>query len=189
MSPRSLRTTALAVTFTLGFFPGADAVEYTHVNPAASTISFTYHQMGSKVYGTFGKFVGTLDFDTEHPEAARAKLTIDLDSIDAGSEDANTELQKPAWFDTTAYPVAIFESTRIKDLGNNRYQFIGNLTLRGLTKEVTVPVLLKSERTIGIFDAELLLKRSDFNVGAGEWSDSFVSDDIDIRLRIVTPEH
>ena len=98
-------------------------------------------------------------------------------------------MQKPAWFDTTAYPVAIFESTRIKDLGNNRYQFIGSLTLRGLTKEVTVPVLLKSERTIGIFDAELLLKRSDFNVGAGEWSDSFVSDDIDIRLRIVTPEH
>ena len=189
MSPRSLRTIALAVTFTLGSSPGADAAEYTNVNPGASTISFTYNQMGSKVYGTFGKFVGTLDFDTEHPEAARAKLTIDLDSIDAGSEDANTELQKPAWFDTTAYPVAIFESTRIKDLGNNRYQFIGNLTLRGLTKEVTVPVLLKSERTIGIFDADLLLKRSDFNVGAGEWSDSFVSDDIDIRLRIVTPEH
>ena len=189
MSPRSLRTIALAVTFTLGSSPGADAAEYTNVNPGASTISFTYNQMGSKVYGTFGKFVGTLDFDTEHPEAARAKLTIDLDSIDAGSEDANTELQKPAWFDTTAYPVATFESTRIKDLGNNRYQFIGNLTLRGLTKEVTVPVLLKSERTIGIFDAELLLKRSDFNVGAGEWSDSFVSDDIDIRLRIVTPEH
>ena len=189
MSPRSLRTTALAVTFTLGFFPGADAVEYTHVNPAASTISFTYHQMGSKVYGTFGKFVGTLGFDTEHPEAAQAKLTIYLDSIDAGSEDANTELQKPAWFDTTAYPVATFESTRIKDLGNNRYQIIGNLTLRGLTREVTVSMLLKSERSIGIFDAELVLKRSDFNVGAGEWSDSLVSNDIDIQFRMVAPEH
>ena len=78
MSPRSLRTIALAVTFTLGSFPGADAAEYTNVNPSASTISFTYNQMGSKVYGTFGKFVGTLDFDTEHPEAARAKLTIDM---------------------------------------------------------------------------------------------------------------
>ena len=189
MSPRSLRTIALAVTFTLGSSPGADAAEYTNVNPGASTISFTYNQMGSKVYGTFGKFVGTLDFDTEHPEAARAKLTIDLDSIDAGSEDANTELQKPAWFDTTAYPVATFESTRIKDLGNNRYQIIGNLTLRGLTREVTVPMLLKSERSIGIFDAELVLKRSDFNVGAGEWSDSLVSNDIDIQFRMVAPEH
>ncbi|MBW3504495.1 MULTISPECIES: YceI family protein [unclassified Pseudomonas] len=189
MSPRSLRSAALAVTVTLGFFPGVDAAEYSSVNPAASTLSFTFNQMGSRVYGTFGKFVGTLEFDTAHPEAARARLTIDLDSIDAGSEDANTELQKPAWFDTTAYPVAIFESTRIKDMGNNRYRITGNLTLKGVTREVTVPVLLKSDRTIGIFDAELVLKRSDFKVGAGEWSDSLVSDDIDIRFRMVAPEH
>ena len=137
MSPRSLRSAALAVTVTLGFFPGVDAAEYSSVNPAASTLSFTFNQMGSRVYGTFGKFVGTLEFDTAHPEAARARLTIDLDSIDAGSEDANTELQKPAWFDTTAYPVAIFESTRIKDMGNNRYRITGNLTLKGVTREVT----------------------------------------------------
>lgn len=189
MNPRSLRYTALAVTFTLGLFPGADAVEYTDVNPAASTISFTYNQMGSRVYGTFSRFVGTLSFDTAHPEVALAKLTIGLDSIDAGSEEANTELQKPAWFDTRVYPEATFESTRIKDLGNNRYQITGNLTLRGLTREVTVPVLLKSEGAIGIFDGELVLKRSDFNIGTGEWSDSVVSDDIDIRFRMVAPEH
>ncbi|MBJ2259622.1 YceI family protein [Pseudomonas psychrophila] len=188
MSPRSLRSTALAVTLSLGFFPGADGAQYSHLNPTASTISFTYNQMGSRVYGTFGKFVGTLDFDTAHPEAAQAKLAIDLNSIDSGSEEANTELQKTAWFDTTAYPVATFESTLIKDLGNNRYQITGNLTLRGLTREVIVPVLLKSDQTIGIFDAELVLKRSDFNVGAGEWSDSLVSDNIDIRLRMVAPQ-
>lgn len=95
----------------------------------------------------------------------------------------------PAWFDTTTYPVAAFESTRIKDLGNNRYQITGNLTLRGLTQKVTVPVLLKSERAIGIFDCELVLKRSEVKIGVGEWSDSVVSDDIDIRFRIVALEH
>ncbi|MGY2341928.1 YceI family protein [Pseudomonas sp. SDO5532_S415] len=189
MNSRFSRFIAMAVILVPGVLPGAHAVEYTDVNATASTISFTYNQMGSRVYGTFGKFEGELDFDTRHPEAARAKLTIELDSIDAGSEDANTELQKPAWFDTASYPVATFESTRFKDLGNSRYRITGNLTLRGLTREVTVPVLLKAENAIGIFDGELVLKRSDFKIGDGEWADTMVSDGINIRFRMVAPQH
>jgi polyisoprenoid-binding protein YceI len=189
MSPRFQSIYLLAGIFALGFGSCAFAVEYTEVNSTASTISFTYNQMGARVYGTFSKFGGVLNFDTTHPGTAQARLTIDLDSIEAGSDDANVELKKPAWFDTGSYPHAIFESTRFKDLGNNRYQITGNLTLRGLTREVVVPVLLKSERAIGIFDGELVLKRRDFNIGAGEWADSFISDDIEIHLRIVAPEN
>ncbi len=78
---------------------------------------------------------GTLDFDTEHPEAARAKLTIDLDSIDAGSEDANTELQKPAWFDTTAYPVGDLSCRpALKTWAITATSSFGSLTLRGLPR-------------------------------------------------------
>jgi polyisoprenoid-binding protein YceI len=188
MNLRFSPVTTLAAFLAIGVVPGACAVQYTDFNPTASTISFTYNQMGSRVYGTFGKFEGDLDFDTGHPEAAHAKLTIELKSIDAGSDDANTELQKPAWFDTASYPVATFESTRFKDLGDNRYQITGNLTLRGLTREVAVPVLLKEEKAIGIFDGELVLKRGDFKVGDGEWANSMVSDDINIRFRMVSPQ-
>ena len=188
MNPRFLRFVALAGILALGAVPQADAVEYTRVNTTASTISFTYQQMGSRSYGTFGKFEASLDFDTQNPTAAHAALTIDLDSIDAGSSDANDELQKPAWFDTATYPVATFESTAIKALGNNRYTFTGHLTLRGLTREVSVPVLLKSENTIGIFDGELTLKRDDFKIGEGEWADTVVSNEINIRFRMVAPE-
>ncbi|OLT99642.1 polyisoprenoid-binding protein [Pseudomonas reinekei] len=166
----------------------AHAVEYTEVNPAASTLSFTYNQMGSRVYGTFGKFVGVLDFNTTHPQNARAKLIIDLDSIEVDDSDAKTELPKPAWFDTATYPKATFESTQVKDLGNNQYLITGSLTLRGLTQEVEVPVQLKAENAVGIFDGELTLKRSDFKIGLGEWADSVVSNDINIRFRIVAPE-
>jgi polyisoprenoid-binding protein YceI len=188
MNPRFLRFAVLAAALASGVFPGVYAVEYTDVNPRASTISFTFNQMGSRVYGTFSKFVGNLDFDTNKPETAHAKLTIELNSIDAGSEDANTELQKPAWFNTAVYPVAVFESTGVKDLGNSRYTITGNLTLRGLTRVVAVPVLLKSEKAIGIFDGELTLKRDDFKIGEGEWADSVVSNEIDIRFRMVAPQ-
>jgi polyisoprenoid-binding protein YceI len=188
MNFRFPRFIAVAAVFIAGVLPVAEAAQYVDVNSTASTISFTYDQMGSSVYGTFSRFQGSLDFDTVRPELAHARLIIELDSIDAGSSDANTELRKTAWFDTAVYPQAIFESTRVKDLGNNRYQIAGNLTLRGLTREVAVPVLLKAENAIGIFDGQLTLKRSDFNIGEGEFASGVVSDDINIRFRMVAPQ-
>ncbi|MHC8287432.1 YceI family protein [Pseudomonas sp. XS1P51] len=188
MKPRLPRSAAWVVALTVGALSGAEAVEYTQVNATASTISFTYKQFSSRVYGTFGKFEATLDFDTANPSAGHAALTIDLDSIDAGSSDANEELKKPAWFDTATWPMGTFESTGVKALGNNRYLITGKLTLRSITRVVDVPVLLKSENAIGIFDGRLTLKRSDFKIGAGEWADTVVSDDINIRFRMVAPE-
>ncbi|PYY68496.1 polyisoprenoid-binding protein [Pseudomonas jessenii] len=188
MNLRSARCVALAGTLVFGLVPFAEAVEYKEVNAKASTLSFTYQQMGTKNYGTFGKFEARLDFDTDNPSAAHAALTIDLKSIEAGSNDSNTELQKPAWFDTATYPVATFESTSIKALGDNRYTITGKLSLRGLTREVSVPVQLKSESSIGIFVGDLVLKRDDFKIGEGELADSMVSNEIKIRFRMVAPQ-
>jgi polyisoprenoid-binding protein YceI len=188
MNSRFSRFSAFASVFFFGVFPCVYAVEYSDVNPTASTLNFTYNQIGSRVYGTIGKFVGTLDFDTTHPQDAHAKLIIELDSIEVDNSDARTELPKPAWFDTATYPKAIFESTHVKDLGNNHYLITGSLTIRGLTQKVEVPVQLRAENAIGIFDGELTVKRSDFKIGSGEWADSVVSNDISIRFRIVAPE-
>jgi polyisoprenoid-binding protein YceI len=166
----------------------AQAVEYTRVNTAASQISFTYQQMGSRVYGTFGKFEAVLDVDTDDLSDAQVSLHIDLASIDAGSEDANTELVKPAWFDTLAYPQAIFQSSRFTQVAEHRYVIDGQLTLKGITRDVQVPVELKADNVIGIFDGELVLKRDAFGLGAGEWADTVVSKDIDIKFKVVAPQ-
>ncbi|MCU1758367.1 YceI family protein [Pseudomonas sp. 14P_8.1_Bac3] len=187
MNPRLSRSVTWVAALSFGVMSCAHAVEYKQVNATASTLSFTYNQFSSRVYGTFSRFEGALDFDTENPTAAHAALTIQLDSIDAGSSDANEELKKPAWFDTVHSPVATFESTAVKALGENRYSITGNLTLRGITHVVDVPVLLKAESGIGIFDGQLILKRSDFKIGEGEFADTVVSDDINIRFRMVAP--
>lgn len=188
MTPRFPRSAAWVAALVFGALPCAQAAEYTQVNETASTISFTYKQFSSRVYGTFSKFKATLDFDTQAPTAAHAALTIQLNSIDAGSTDANDELQKPAWFDTAKYPQATFESTGVKALGDNRYVITGKLTLRGTTRQVDVPVLLKADNAIGIFEGKLKLKRSDFKIGEGEWADTAVSDDINIKFKMVAPQ-
>ncbi|WP_434768536.1 YceI family protein [Pseudomonas triticicola] len=166
----------------------AQAGEYTRVNTSASQISFTYQQMGSRMYGTFGKFEATLDFDTDNLADARTTLHIDLGSIDAGSEEANAELLKPAWFDTEKFPLAVFESRRFTQVAEHRYLVAGQLTLKGITREVEVPVELKPDNAIGIFDGELVLNRESFGLGAGEWADSVVSRDINIKFRVVAPQ-
>ncbi|WP_447786100.1 YceI family protein [Pseudomonas germanica] len=178
----------LAAACSLCVVSVAQAVEYTRVNTTASQISFTYNQMGSLMYGTFGKFEATLDFDTDNLANARTTLHIDLNSIDAGSEDANTELVKPAWFDTEKFPVAVFESRRFTRLAERRYLIDGQLTLKGITREVQVPVELKPGSAIGIFDGDLILKRDEFGLGAGEWADSVVSKDIAIKFKVVAPQ-
>ncbi len=173
----------------LGFFSNAQAVEYKDVNRAASQISFTFQQFGQRVYGTFSDFDGTLTFDTQKPEAAHALLKIRLASIDAGSQDANTQLQQPAWFDTATYPVGVYESSGATALGGNRYRISGHLTIKGITRPVDIEVVLKEQSGIGVFDGEFLLKRGDFKIGDGEWAgNSVVSDGIDIKFKMVAPQ-
>lgn len=188
MNYRLPRSSALAMALVLGSVTSAHAVEYKQVNATASQIAFTYNQMGARVYGSFGKFEAKIDFDSANPAAARAALTIQLDSIDAGTSDANSELQKPAWFNTAAYPVAKFESSRVTVLDNNRYAVTGNLTLKGHTREVSAQVILKPQNSIGVFDGEFILKRADFKIGEGEWADfGIISNDIHIKFRVVAP--
>jgi polyisoprenoid-binding protein YceI len=189
MNYRFPRATALVAVLALGTLTCADAVEYKKVNASASQISFTYNQMGARVYGTFGKFEATIDFNSANPSAARAGLTIQLSSIDAGSSDANIELQKPAWFNTAAYPEAKFVSSKVTALGNNRYEVTGKLTLKGLTREVGAQITLKPQSAIGVFDGEFILKRGDFKIGEGEWADyGVISNEINIKFRVVAPE-
>ena len=167
----------------------AQAVEYKDVNRTASQISFTYKQLGQRVYGTFGDFEGTLSFDTQKPETGHALLKIQLASIDAGSPDANNELQRASWFDTASYPVGVYESTGVTALGDNRFNISGNLTIKGTTRPVAVNVVLKELDGIGVFDGEFILKRGDFKIGEGEWAgNSVVSDDINIKFKMVAPQ-
>ena len=172
----------------LAYCSSAQAVEYRDVNRTASQISFTYQQLGQRVYGTFSDFEGSLNFDTQRPDAGHALLKIQLASIDAGSSDANDELQRASWFDTATFPVGIYESTGVTALGGNRYKIDGNLTIKGVTKPVTLKVthyttmahpMLKKD-SIGA-NATTVIKRSEFN--AGKYA-PHVGDDVTITVSL-----
>lgn len=163
----------------------AHAVSFTQVQPGASRISFVSRQMGVPVEGGFGRFTAQLAFDPAKPEAGKARIDIDLASVDAGSKEANDEVVGKSWFNVKAFPTATFVSSSVRHLGNGRYEVRGPLTIKGKTKETVAVFNFRQEGANGIFEGSFPLKRNDYGIGEGSWSDtSVVADEIQIRFRL-----
>jgi len=180
------KTRLLAAAVLLASISTAHATEYTTVDTTASRITFSYSQMGVDMDGHFGKFSSQLAFDPAKPESARAVLELQLASIDAGSSEANDEVKTKTWFNVPAFPVARFESSSVKALGNNRFELAGKLSIKGKTRDITAPVTFTAQGTQGLFDGSFVLKRGEFAIGEGEWADfSIVANDIQVKFHIV----
>jgi polyisoprenoid-binding protein YceI len=165
--------------------PMANAVEYRTVLPKQSTISFEFRQMGVPVAGGFKRFTTQMVFDPAKPEAASARIEIDLASIDAGSPEADDESAGKLWFNRSAYPKAQFVSSQIRALGNNRYEMRGTLTLKGKSRDMVVPVTFSPGKNAATFDGAFILKRLEFGIGEGMWADvATVANEVQVKFRI-----
>ena len=165
--------------------PLANAVEYRTVLPAQSAITFEFRQMGVPVAGGFKRFTTQMVFDPAKPEAASARIEIDLASIDAGSVEADDESAGKLWFNRSAYPKAQFISSQIRALGNNRYEMRGTLTLKGKSRDMIVPVTFTPGKNAASFDGGFVLKRLEFGIGEGMWADvATVANEVQVKFRI-----
>jgi polyisoprenoid-binding protein YceI len=164
----------------------AAALEFGQVLTNESTLAFGYTQMGVPLDGKFNKFAAQLTFDPSKLNKAQAKIDIDLASIDTGSAEANDEVAGKLWFDTKNHPKASFTSTGIKSLGGNRYEASGKLSVKGRTQDVKAPVTFQSIGNKGLFDGAFTIKRLDYAIGEGVWTDiSTVANDIQIKFHLV----
>ncbi len=159
---------------------GAD---FTMLRPQQSSLVFVSKQMGVPVDGIFTKFVGHFAVDPTKPEAGSANIEVELGSIDTGNSDANNEVAGKAWFDIKDYPVARFVSGKIRGLGQGRYEVSGKMTIKGKTQDVKAPFTLKQQGDALVVDGTFPLRRLDYGIGSGIWSDtSVVEDEVQIRF-------
>lgn len=153
--------------------------------PAQSEIVFVSKQMGVPVEGKFTKFDADVSFDPRKPEAAKIAFTVDLGSASLGSAETESELVKPAWFNTPRFPQATFQSTTVKGLGGNRFEVAGKLTIKGNARDIVVPVTLAQSGGTTTATGSFVLKRLEFKIGEGEWADtSMVANDVQVRLKL-----
>jgi polyisoprenoid-binding protein YceI len=160
----------LAATTVASLFLGA---AHAQVDTSKSTVTATSKQMNVPVDGTFKKFAAQLSFDPAKPAAGSAKLSIDTASYDLGDESYNAQVRGKEWFDAAQYPNATFVSSAIAPAGGNQFK-------------VTVPVTVAQQGSTQSFDGALPIKRSQFDIGTGEWKDtSVVADEVVIKFHIV----
>lgn len=161
------------------------AAQAQKINPAQSEIGFVVKQMGVPLDGKFAKFDAQMSFDPKKPEAGKVSFTIDLGSAVVGDADTVKELRKPEWFNTPKFPSASFTSTSIKGQGADKFEVLGQLSIKGVSKPVTVPVVLSKAGAATLAQGSFALKRSDFKIGEGDWADfSIVANDIQVKFKL-----
>jgi len=118
----------------------ASAATYD-IAPAHSSFNFKVrHLTVSNVAGTFGKVKGTAEIDDKQITALRVEVTLDATSIDTGHAQRDEHLRGPDFFDVAKYPTLMFVSRKISRIDANKIQVTGDLTIRDVTKEVTVDI-------------------------------------------------
>ena len=152
----------------LAFTANTQAADY-NMQPG-STLGFTASYQGEAFTGRFGKFAPQIRFDPAKLADSRFDVRIALASATTQNSERDDMLKGSDFFDAAKQPEARYVATKFRALGGNRYVADGVLTLHGVAK----PAPLTFTWTAGAkpaLDGTALLKRLDFNVGSGDWTD------------------
>lgn len=107
-----------------------------------SIIGFKVHQFLGTTNGKFAQFSGTIDLDREHPERSSVIARIVVKSIDTRIRKRDDHLRSPEFFDVAKYPEITFKSRTVKQTGPRSGDILGDLTMHGVTKPITLHVRL-----------------------------------------------
>ena len=158
-------------------------------DPAKSSVSATFKQIGVPVEAKFKKFTAAIDYDAAKPDASKATVEIDTTSMDLGDPEYNKEVAKKEWFNAAQFPKATFVSSSIKPAGAGKFNVAGKLTIKGKTTDVAFPMTVKTEAGKQVFDGTVPIKRLTYNIGEGEWKDtSTVADEVLIKFRVTAAQ-
>lgn len=153
----------------------ASAADIWAVDASHTGVEFSVrHMMITNVKGTFKTFEGVLEYDPKNVTKTKIKGTIDVTSVDTADAKRDDHLRSPDFFDVAAHPKMTFESTKVVKEGKG-HAVVGNLTMRGVTREVKMPVEFSGpikdpwgNERIG-FSAATTINRQDFGI---QWNKS-----------------
>lgn len=172
--------------------PIAGAVQTWSLDASHSNVEFAVkHLMIAKVKGRFSQVAGALTADLDDPSNFSLDVTVDVASIDTRQEQRDAHLRSPDFFDAEKWPTMRFVGKRVEDRSGDDFRLVGDLTIRDVTREVTLDVTNEGTVTdpwgnarIG-FSARGKLDRTDFGLTwnqALEAGGFVVSDEIRISV-------
>lgn len=165
-------------------------IRHLTAEPNHSTIGFSIGIGGglTRVTGKFTEYDLQLKLVDEDLARSQVDFSIAAASVDTGLDARDEHLRDTDFFNVAKYPSIIFKSTAIIATGRN-FEMKGILTIRGIEKEVTIPVeMFTADKTVGI-QIRTRINRNDFGVGASFQHTSmidFLSDGVDIEINLWT---
>jgi polyisoprenoid-binding protein YceI len=132
----------IATLVIAGLGTTVSAKESYKFDPSGSTIGFSVHQFLGTVRGKFTNFSGRIEVDREHPENSSVTAQIDVRSIDTRIKKRDDHLRSAEFFNVEKFPRITFKSRSVKRTGPQSGDILGDLTMHGVTKPITLHVKL-----------------------------------------------
>jgi polyisoprenoid-binding protein YceI len=165
------------------------------VDQAHSYVGFSIGFLGlTKVRGTFKSYSAAILYDAKDPTRSSVRVVLDATSIDTALEMRDKDLRSERFFDVEKYPRLAFDSGQIEKTGTDHYLVHGTLEIRGIRREIAIPMVQTAPRMpdtawgnirIGV-SGRVLLKRTDFGISGGEfWGSKALSDEVEIEIDIL----
>lgn len=155
------------------------------MDPDASRLMFEARYQGEPVPGEFRHFQAWLTLDPKRMDNAALDVRVDMQSTDLGSSELDEGAATAEWFDTSRYPQAEFHSQQIRQVDEAGYIATGTLSLKGVERKIELPFRFQQEGQTALMSGEVLMQRSWFNIGSGEWStDEFIGFDVMLSFEV-----
>jgi polyisoprenoid-binding protein YceI len=190
------RAARIVPVLLLGFFSQAGAAlaatEAFHFDKNHTLVGFRVRHLVSRVEGRFKDFSGTITLDRQNPSASKVELTIQAASIDTGVENRDKDLRSANFFEVERFPTITFTSSGIEPKGADTWEVTGDLTMKGVTKSVTLTVKstgfvkLKGVEKAG-FEVTGKLDRRQWGIVWNrplEGGGTMLSDDVDLNIQV-----
>ena len=153
----------------------------------ASSIQFRATQNNKEFLGSFSRWDASIVLNPEAPESeGQIEAVVDLASVDAGNKERNQALPEEGWFHIGLHPTATYRSGAITATEGGNYVAEGTLTIKGITQDVVMPFSLTLDETgRAIADGSVVLDRSAFGIGQGEFEDGkWVGLEVEVLLHM-----
>ena len=179
---------ALAILATL--LVGPAAAEVYNIDSEHSSVAFSIRHLVSRTSGNFHEFTGTINYDATAPEKTAVEAIIQVASIDTDNIKRDAHLRSGDFFDAEQFPTITFKSTHVA-LKGETLELTGEFTMHGVTSTITFPVEILgtgthpySQKPIVGFDAQTVIKRSDY--GVNNWTDAagILGDEVKVHVTI-----
>ena len=137
-----------------------------------SRLGFVATQFGSEFGGQFAEFQADIDFFADDLPASTVSVIIQVASFGTGDGNRDGTAMGADWFDVEQFPEAAFAATTFRQVSDNAYEAVGQLTMKGVTRDVVLPFTLDITDGAAVMSGALTVDRADYTIGTGQWAGS-----------------